>query len=123
LALVVGALLAQLGTPAIDEVERLTDADRKSWSSRRLVPASSAARRVSGWLTPRPILFRGLNVCALRILVGIGGLSVTVTGLCLRIDLIRKRRDEQLNGSAHAGKPGSGAAPRRSSPGRPRTRW
>jgi len=86
------------GTQLFDEVERLTDADRKS---RAVLMAMLNAGFKRGSRVPRVMgskteSFREFNVYAPRVLASIRKLSTTVADRSFGIELIRKRRNERL---------------------------
>jgi Protein of unknown function (DUF3631) len=86
------------GTQLFDEVERLTDADRRS---RAALMATLNAGFKRGTRIPRVMdaktdSFREFNVYAPRVLASISRLSATVADRSLRIELVRKRRHEGL---------------------------
>jgi hypothetical protein len=86
------------GTQLFDEMESLTDSDRKSHAA--LMGMLNAGFR-RGARVPRIVdaktnSFREFNVYAPRVLAGIRGLSTTLADRSLRIELIRKRLDVKM---------------------------
>jgi hypothetical protein len=91
------------GTQLLDEVETLTDADRKS---RAALMAMLNAGFKRGAAVPRVMdaktdCVREFSVYAPRVLASIRRLSATVADRSFRIELIRKRRDERLMRFSH----------------------
>jgi hypothetical protein len=86
------------GTQLFDEVERLTDADGKSRGALMAMLNAGFKRdsRVARVTAAKTDSFREFNVYAPRVLASIRNLSTTVADRCLRIELVRKHRDERV---------------------------
>ena len=86
------------GTQLRDEVERLTDADRKSGAALMAIlnAVFKHGARVPRVMDPKTDFFREFNVYARRVLASIRALSTTVADRSFRFELLRKRRPERL---------------------------
>jgi hypothetical protein len=86
------------GTQLFDEVESLTDADRKSRAALMAMLNAGFRRgaRVPRIVDAKTNSFREFNVYAPRVLAGINRLSTTLTDRSFRIELIRKRHDVRV---------------------------
>jgi Protein of unknown function (DUF3631) len=86
------------GTQLFDEVENLTDGDRRSHASLMAMLNAGFRRgaRVPRIVDAKTNSFHEFNVYAPRVLAGINRLSTTLADRSFRITLIRKRSDERL---------------------------
>lgn len=86
------------GTQLFDEVESLTEADRKSHAALMAMLNAGFKRgaRVPRILDAKTNSFHEFNVYAPRVLAGINRLSTTLADRSFRIELVRKRRDVQV---------------------------
>jgi hypothetical protein len=86
------------GTQLFDEVENLTDGDRRSHASLMAMLNAGFRRgaRVPRIVDAKTNSFHEFNVYAPRVLAGINRLSTTLADRSFRITLIRKREDERL---------------------------
>jgi Protein of unknown function (DUF3631) len=86
------------GTQLFDEVERVTDGDRKSRAALMAMLNAGFKRgsRVPRVMGSKTDSFREFNVYTPRILASIRRLSTTAADRSFRIELIRKRRHERL---------------------------
>jgi hypothetical protein len=86
------------GTQLFDEVENLTDGDRRSHAPLMAMLNAGFRRgaRVPRIVDAKTNRFHEFNVYAPRVLAGINRLSTTLADRSFRITLIRKRGDERL---------------------------
>ena len=86
------------GTQLFDEVENLTDGDRRSHAPLMAMLNAGFRRgaRVPRIVDAKTNSFHEFNVYAPRVLAGINRLSTTLADRSFRITLIRKRGDERL---------------------------
>jgi Protein of unknown function (DUF3631) len=86
------------GTQLFDEVERVTDAYRKSRAALMAMPSAGFKRgsRVPRVIGAKTDSVREFNVYAPRVLASISRLSTTVADRSFRIELVRKCRHERL---------------------------